>query len=147
MANALDDNAMNQEPTPRGGRGPMVTAMKVVQALIGVAGLALLGLGFGFWGSEGLNFIPLHEQLGIFIVVLLWALAVTGLAYGVNRVRIVIAVLWGFVVIAFGFMHIGMLVGDLHWIIRVLHLLVGLAALALAGIIAKQISVAAMARR
>jgi uncharacterized membrane protein YuzA (DUF378 family) len=147
MANVLDDNSVNEEPSGRGGRGPMVTAMKVAHALIGICGTALVVLGLGFWLGHGLNLIPLHEQLGIFIVLLLWLLAGIGLARGANRGRIAIAVVWGFIVIAFGFTQTGMLVGDMHWIIRVLHLLVGIAALWQAGAIAKEITIRSTAAR
>jgi len=147
MANASGDNAMNQDSVPRNPRGPMVTAMTVVQAVIGIAGLALLGLGFAFWGGQARDFIPLHEQLGIFIVVLLWVLAAIGLAYRVSRALIGTAVVWGFIVIGFGFAQVGIMTGDPHWIIRVIHFLLGLAALVMAARIVKGISVGSMARR
>ncbi len=147
MASVSGIGSEDQRPAPRSSRGPMATAMMIGQALIGLAGLALIALGLGFWAGHGLNLVPLHEQLGIFIVLLLWVVAGIGFAYGVNRVRLAIAIVWGFVVIGFGFSQIGILVGDLHWIVRVLHLLVGLAALGMAGNIAKQISTASMAKR
>ncbi|HEY5087845.1 MAG TPA: hypothetical protein VII66_10850 [Gemmatimonadaceae bacterium] len=147
MANALDDKGENQEAARRGLRTPMATAMKIAQALIGLAGLALIGLGFAFWSGSALGFVPLHEQLGIFIVLALWVLAGIGVVYGLNRVRLAVAVLWGFIVIGFGFAQTGMMVGDMHWVIRILHLLVGLAALALASILAKEIAVKSGTRR
>ena len=147
MASVSSNGPEDQRPAQRAGRGPMATAMLVTQALIGLAGLVLIALGLGFWVGHGLNLVPLHEQLGIFIVLLLWVVAGIGFAYGVNRVRLAIAVVWGLVVIGFGFSQIGILVGDLHWIVRVLHLLVGLVALWLASNIAKQVSTASMAKR
>ncbi len=147
MASVSPNSQEDQRPVQRAGRGPMATAMMVAQALIGLAGLALIALGLGFWVGHGLNLVPLHEQLGIFIVVLLWVVAGIGFAYGVNRVRLAVAIVWGFVVIGFGFSQIGILVGDLHWIVRGLHLLVGFVALWLASNIAKQVSTASMARR
>ena len=145
MPNALDDDAVNRKSAPH-SRAPMATAMKVAQALLGLAGLALIGLGFGLWSGRALNFVPLHEQLGIFIVVELWVLAGIGAVYGVSRIRVAIAVVWGFVVIGFGFAQAGMMLGDLHWTIRILHLLVGLVALWQGAVIAKQISVRSEAR-
>jgi Na+-translocating ferredoxin:NAD+ oxidoreductase RnfE subunit len=118
----------------------MSVAMKVAQPVIGIAGLALLGLGFSFWAGKALNFIPLHQQLGIFIVVVLWVLAIIGLFYGVNRARVATSVIWGFIVIGLGFMQTGMMVGSLHWVIRVVHLLVGIGALMQAAQLAKLIS-------
>lgn len=147
MANSHDDTSMNQDPGARSAGTPMVTAMKLAQAVIGIVGLALIGLGFAFWGGQARDFIPLHEQLGIFIVVLLWVLAGIGMAYGVSRMLIAVAVVWGFVVIGFGFAQVGIMLGSLHWVIRVLHFLFGLIALVFAARIAKGISVGAKARR
>ena len=147
MANASGDNAMDQDPAPRRPGGAMATAMKLAQAVIGIAGLALIGLGFAFWGGQARDLIPLHEQLGIFIVVLLWVLAAIGLAYRVNRALIGAAVVWGFIVVGFGFAQVQIMAGGLHWIIRVLHFLFGLVALVMAARIAKGISVGSMARR
>lgn len=140
------DESTTGTPDSRGGRGPMAITMTVVQAVIGLAGLALIILGFGFWAGKGLNLVPLHEKLGILVVILLWAVALAGFAYDVSKALIATTIVWGFVVVAFGFAQTGMMVGDLHWIIRVLHLIVGLAALVLAARIAKRISVASMAK-
>jgi hypothetical protein len=132
---------------PRAGRGPMAMAMMLVNALIGIAGLALIILGFGFWGGRWTDLVPIHEKIGILVVVLLWVVALIGLAYDVSKVRIAIAIVWGFIVIGFGFAQTGLMVGDMHWIIRVLHLIVGLVALSLAGTIARAISDTAKARQ
>jgi hypothetical protein len=125
----------------------MVTAMKLLNALIGIGGLALIILGFGFWGGTWTELVPLHEKIGILVVLLLWVVALIGLAYNVSKVRIAIAIVWGFIVIGFGFAQTGIMLGGMHWIIRVLHLIVGLVALILAGTIAQGISDTAKARQ
>jgi hypothetical protein len=44
----------------------------------------------------------------------------------------VFGILWGLAIAGLGFMQQGILVGDLHWIIRVLHLVIGVAAMPIA---------------
>jgi hypothetical protein len=56
----------------------------------------------------------------------------------VQRRRIPVALLalaWGVVVVAVGITQQGLLPGDLHWIIRVLHLVIGLASMPLAAML------------
>ena len=47
------------------------------------------------------------------------------------------AIVWGVVIAALGFSQQRLLVGDLHWIIRVLHLVVGMAAMPIAERLAR----------
>jgi hypothetical protein len=141
------NNDANNTPRVPAGRGPMAMAMMLVNALIGIAGLALIILGFAFWAGKWTDLVPMHEKIGIVVVLLLWVVALIGLAYNVSKARIAIAIVWGFIVIGFGFAQTGIMVGDMHWVIRVLHLIVGLVALSLAGTIARGISDTARARQ
>jgi hypothetical protein len=50
-----------------------------------------------------------------------------------------VALLWGAVVPVFGMTQTQILPGSFHWIVQVLHLVVGLAALALAETLARRI--------
>ncbi len=64
---------------------------------------------------------------GIGLVLCLWIMAALGAWARVHPGRIALAVFWGFFVPVFGVVHGGILMGDWHWVIQVLHLLVGLA--------------------
>jgi hypothetical protein len=48
------------------------------------------------------------------------------------------AIVWGVVVVALGMTQDSLLIGELHWIIQVLHLLVGLGAVGQAETLARQ---------
>jgi hypothetical protein len=61
------------------------------------------------------------------LVVGVWVQAALALRAGVHFGLPVLALAWGVLVIALGVTQDTLLPGDLHWMIRVLHLLVGLA--------------------
>ena len=110
----------------------MRTATTVIQMVLRVLGLVMIMLGLLFWTGNALNLIGLHMLLGITLVILLWALAIMAARSGVSLRLVALGSLWGLVVIVLGITQNRLLPGDFHWVIRVLHLLVGIAALGIA---------------
>ena len=107
--------------------------------IVRVAGTLQLVLGALFWTGHAYSFLPLHIISGISIVLTLWTVAVLALVARTRRGLALFGLLWGFALPAFGMQQASMLVGSMHWIIRVLHLLMGLAAMALAGTLGQAI--------
>ncbi len=107
----------------------MKTASTAAQMLLRFAGLLALILGVLFWTGNGGPLVPVHMLLGIVVVLSLWTLAFLGTRAGVNWGLVVLAVLWGLLVVALGMVQRGLLLGNLHWIVQALHLLIGLAAI------------------
>jgi hypothetical protein len=68
-------------------------------------------------------------------VLLLWSIAVLALAQRRRVGLALLAILWGVVLAAVGFTQQRILPGDLHWIVRVLHLAIGLAAMPIAELL------------
>ncbi len=62
----------------------------------------------------------------------LWALAVLAARAGAGEGRAALAGLWGALVVGVGLTQSQLLPGDAHWVVQVLHLLVGLGAMGLA---------------
>ena len=62
----------------------------------------------------------------------LWRIAVIALVQRRSAGPAFFALLWGLLVAALGFMQQSILVGELHWIVRVLHLVIGLASVSIA---------------
>jgi hypothetical protein len=99
----------------------MVLRLCVVLAVI---------LGICFWlniltPAGGL--LQLHQTLGLLVVLTLWIIGVMALlrgsvAYGV------LALIWGAVVLYVGLNQESILPGSSHWLIQVVHLLLGLGA-------------------
>src|SRR5689334_4775000 len=120
----------------------MRTATTVIQMLVRLIGVLMIVLGLLFWTGNALTLIPIHMLLGIVLVLLLWALAVIALRAGAPRGLAALAIVWGLIVPILGMAQTQLLPGDAHWVIRVLHLLVGLGALGLAERLAVRIKLA-----
>ena len=110
----------------------MRTAVTIVQMLVRLTWVILLILGILFWTGHATNLIPDHIWVGLLFVLLLWALCVIALAKGVERGFAVFALIWGLITFLLGVMQLRLMPGGNHWVIDVLHLLVGVAAIGLA---------------
>lgn len=110
----------------------MKTAATVIQMLVRVAGLTQIVLGVLFWTGNALTLIPVHMLVGSVLVLLLWSLAGMSLWAGVNHGRAALALVWGVIVVALGMTQNQILPGSAHWVVQVVHLLVGLAAMGMA---------------
>jgi hypothetical protein len=117
----------------------MRTATTVIQMLIRLAGLIMIALGLLFWTGNALALIPIHMLLGIVLVILLWVQAGLAARAGVGVGTVALAFVWGLVVVALGMTQSRLLPGDFHWVIKALHLVVGIAALGLADRLAAEI--------
>src|SRR6476620_7102047 len=107
--------------------------------IVRVAGTLQLVLGALFWTGHAYSFLPLHIISGIVIVLTLWTVAVLALVARTRRGLALFGLVWGLALPAFGMQQASILAGSMHWIIRVLHLLMGLAAMALAGLLGQMI--------
>jgi hypothetical protein len=101
--------------------------------LIRVTGLLQIVLGLTFWTGNLRNLIPLHMLIGLAFVLALWVLAVLAARSGVNLGFVALVLVWGLIVLILGVTQTELLPGAAHWVIQVLHLLVGLAAIGLGG--------------
>lgn len=117
----------------------MQFAVNVLRVLVLALGLILLALGLGLWTGNVLALVGLHELLGFAMVLSLWALAVLALLGGGSRPLAILAVLWGLVMPILGIAQAGLLPDGAHWIIQVLHLLVGLGAIGIGQSLARTI--------
>jgi hypothetical protein len=101
--------------------------IRIASAVLTLAGLLALISGALFWTGTALNLMALHMLLGFLAVGALW---VIGLAQAfVPRGSWIIAacaVIVGAVMVVIGMMQSSLLVGRFHWVIQVIHLLLGL---------------------
>lgn len=107
--------------------------------LIRLVGLVMIVLGLLIWSGRGDDLTSTHKFFGFVLVLSLWALAAIGLRVRVAPGFLLLVVGWSILMPALGLTQTDILTGDAHWIIRVIHLLVGLAALALADSLANAI--------
>jgi len=92
----------------------------------------MITLGLLFWSGRAISLVPLHMVLGLLLVAFLWILAIMGARAHAPAALVVLGIVWGFVVPTLGLLQTSLLTGDLHWIVRATHLLVGLVAIGLA---------------
>jgi hypothetical protein len=119
---------------------------RVILILMRLSATIQVIVGVGFWTGHWYSLLPIHWANGILFVLLLWTIAVIALVQRRAAGRALFAILWGLVVVALGFAQQGILPGGLHWVIRVLHLAIGLAALGIAeGLAARQPKTVAVA--
>jgi hypothetical protein len=114
--------------------------------IVRVAGTLQLLLGALFWTGHAYSFLPLHIISGVVIVLTLWTVAVLALVVRTRRGLALFGLVWGLALPAFGMVQATVLVGSMHWIVRVLHLIMGLAAMALAGMLGQAILAAVPGR-
>ena len=107
-------------------------ATTAAQMLVRVTFVVQLVLGVLFWTGRALDWVPLHQTIGFLLVFGLWTLAVLAARAGVRPPLVALAAVWGLVVPVLGLTQTRLLVGSAHWLIEVLHLLVGVAAVGMA---------------
>jgi hypothetical protein len=125
----------------------MTTAATVIRWLVRVLGLVMVSLGLLFWTGNALALLPVHMLAGLVLVLSLWALALLAALTGVSPGLVALAVVWGFIVPTLGLTQDEILRGDGHWVIQIVHLLVGLGAIGQAeGLAARILQARARAR-
>ena len=110
----------------------MRTTATVFQMLVRLCGLVQIVLGILFWTGNVPALIPVHILVGLLLVLSLWGLAFIAARFGAPVGQVVVAFAWGLVVPLLGLSQDQLVTGDAHWLIQVLHLLVGLAAIGMA---------------
>lgn len=118
----------------------MKAAIVTARALLGISGVALLLLGIAFWTGHALALIPLHMILGGVLMLSLWILVAISFYMRVALRLGIVVVVWSLAVALLGMTHAHLLPGYGHWVIQVLHLLIGIAAMGLGGVLATRLS-------
>jgi hypothetical protein len=117
----------------------MRRATTTAQMLVRATGVIQLVLGGLFWTGNALDLVPLHQTVGFLLVFGLWTLAALAARAGVRPPLVALAAVWGLIVPILGLTQTRLLVGSAHWLIEVLHLLVGVGAIGLAEGLAARI--------
>ncbi|OLB60384.1 MAG: hypothetical protein AUG45_07600 [Ktedonobacter sp. 13_1_20CM_3_54_15] len=113
--------------------------MKVITVAVWVLRIAVLAaiiLGILFWTGNAENLIPVHMLIGIIAVLSLWVIGlaqgfIKGGSFGLALATFVV----GLALAIVGLYQQQWLLGSSHWIIQVIHLLLGLSAIGLGEMI------------
>jgi hypothetical protein len=102
-----------------------------------VAVLLALILGILFWTnvSDSTGLMVVHGLIGIVVVLSLWVLGISQALEGGSFGLAVATFVLGFLVLLIGLFQMNWLPGSYHWIIQVIHLLLGLSAIGLGEMI------------
>jgi len=112
--------------------GGITLVIRIALNIVRVGVLIELALGILFWTGNADSLQIVHIVIGILIVLSLWTLGIAqglqGGSFGLALATFVVGFLLAFV----GLFQTRWLIGSNHWIIQVIHLLLGLSAIGLA---------------
>ncbi|HJT57137.1 MAG TPA: hypothetical protein VJ761_11630 [Ktedonobacteraceae bacterium] len=108
--------------------------IRVIRGIAAIAGLGALTLGLFFWIAQ-MNFISIHMLFGLTVALSLLILGIVGVFTGGMRLLGASGIVYALIVPAFGLTQATLLLGSLHWLIQAAHMLVGLGALTLIGVL------------
>ena len=115
--------------------GGITLVIRIASMIVRVGVLIELALGILFWTGNADSFQIVHIVIGILVVLSLWtlgiALGLLGGSFGLPLAAFVI----GFLLVLVGLFQTRWLEPNNHWIIQVIHLLLGLSAIGLAEMI------------
>jgi hypothetical protein len=110
----------------------MRSTITALQMGIRAVWLVQLALGLAFWTGNLLGLVDLHQLLGILLALALWTLAALAFRAGVPAGMVAAAAVYGLLVVIVGLTQRELLVGSAHWVIEVIHLLLGIGLVGLA---------------
>lgn len=116
----------------------MKTTVTILQLLVRIVGPIQIILGLLFWTGNALALIPVHMMVGLLLVLTLWTVGGLAARSGEQPGLVALAIVWGFVVPILGYTQDSLLPGPAHWLIQVVHLLVGVTAIGLAETLARR---------
>ncbi len=117
----------------------MKNTVTVIQMLIRLVGTILLILGIIFWIGQNGYLIIFHILFGVVLVLLLWALAWIAARRKVSGLMVAITAVWGLILPVLGLTQAQILPGPAHWVIHVVHLLVGIGAIGFAEFLGREL--------
>lgn len=102
--------------------------------ILRIAGLGALVLGLLIWTLQ-LNIITYHMLFGLLVTLALLAISFLATLTRGLRVLGIIGIVYAFILPILGVNQDSLFIGNLHWLIQAIHMLVGIGALAYAGIL------------
>lgn len=107
-------------------RTSLGSAVKTAQAVLVGSAAVLLVMGLVIWTAGAEDLIPLHLLIGIVFVLSLWTIAAIAARSGASGRLVAMAVAWSIVAVILGTTQAALGVGDWHWTVQVLHVVVAM---------------------
>jgi hypothetical protein len=101
--------------------------IRIASMVLSLAGVLALILGLFFWVGSALSLVSLHMLLGFLAVGALWIIGVAQalLPFGSWMIAALTIIVGGLMVML-GMAQASLMVGEFHWVIQTIHLLLGL---------------------
>ena len=113
--------------------------IRITSIVLSLAGLLALILGLLFWAGIALHLISMHMLLGLLAVAALWVIGIAQLfTRGGSWIIAACALVLGALTIIIGFYQASMMVGPYHWVIQLMHLLLGVSMIGLGHMAAER---------
>ena len=104
--------------------------IRIASAVLSLAGLLALILGLLYWTGTALYLLQMHMLLGLLAVGALWVIGIGQVfSKAGNWVIAACALIINAVTIAIGVIQSSLMVGEFHWVIQIIHLVLGLLAI------------------
>ncbi|HEX7118830.1 MAG TPA: hypothetical protein VF212_08590 [Longimicrobiales bacterium] len=110
----------------------MMTATAIALWVVRITGVMQVVLGAMLWMGKAVHLLPAHMVIGMTFVIGVWVLAGLAARAGLRWRHALPAVGWGFVVPGFGMLQLRLVPGPAHWVVEVVHLLIGIVAMGVA---------------
>lgn len=113
---------------------------RIPTMIVRASGALVLILGIFLWSGKFDNLKPIHMALGIILVLSLFWLAAINYQQRGSAIFSVLAFVDGVALYVVGTLQEGWLTNSAHWVIQVLHLLLGLFAIGLGEMISARLA-------
>jgi hypothetical protein len=111
----------------------VMTAARIIQIISGIAGLGALILGLTFWITNS-DLINIHMLFGFSVAIILLIMSIMAVSTKGTRIWGIVGIIYAIILPIFGLTQANILVTNQHWIIQTLHMLVGIGAMVLTGV-------------
>ena len=101
--------------------------IRIASVVLSFAGLLALILGLLIWTASAVNLIQMHMLLGLLAVGALWVIGISqALSKGGSWSIAAFALVVGAAMIILGMNQSALMIGPFHWVIQIVHLVLGL---------------------
>lgn len=114
--------------------------VKFVQLFIRIFGTLMLILGIIFWINQNGHLIIFHILIGVILALLILLLAIFSAIAGAPKGWVALTFVWAIILPIYGMTQATLLAGSFHWIVHVVHLLVGIIALGDTEVLVSQVN-------
>ena len=106
----------------------MKTASILHNSVRGIGSLMLI-LGIIVWTGSADMLVPVHILLGVLLVIAMFALSFLAARAGAPTGLVILVVVWALIMPVFGLVQEAILPDAGHWVIQIVHLLIGIGAI------------------